>query len=253
MRMAGTEGQTDKGEAELRAAIELLPVPTLVVDTSGLVAAVNRAWPELTGQDRRAALGLGWLGAVSSGGRARVMDLLRSVIAASCSGEVDAHLGIWGQTVPARWYMRPCSGYFGASATVSVVTTANVEKDSGADTSWREVADLVVRELLAVELSLETCAGRLESAEAERVRAAAVQLDEVINTLRHAPFRPRLTGAEARRAAREGIDQLIAEARMILKVFEARSEERASEIHVFDSLQCLHRAIIGLAEAATGR
>lgn len=56
------------------AALEIVPFAMVIADGNGDVRAVNRRWSDLSGLDRAASLGSGWLSVVDPDARARLQE-----------------------------------------------------------------------------------------------------------------------------------------------------------------------------------
>jgi GGDEF domain-containing protein len=108
-RRAGTEAsglQEHAAWLEVTAALDLLPLPSLVLASDGTALAANEAWAALSGAPAEAAYGEGWLGVVDLLDRGALQGRLCEAAAAGQAGDADFQLaGLAGGRL-SRWWWR---------------------------------------------------------------------------------------------------------------------------------------------------
>jgi len=92
---------------KLADALDLLPVPSLVLGSDGTALAVNNEWTQFSGMPAEASWGEGWLGALEPLDRGPLRRRLEGAAAAGEPGSGDFRLtgpdgGQW-----CRWWWRP--------------------------------------------------------------------------------------------------------------------------------------------------
>jgi PAS domain-containing protein len=136
------EGGEDSGHAtddrfqdsaawpELMAALDWLPLATLVLAADGSAVAVNRAWVTLSAVARGDSRGDGWLRAVEPMDRAPLRARLRGAAAGGETGSAGFRLAAPSARGWSYWWWRPGPGGR------LVVCVAGTVDDSGDDDPW---------------------------------------------------------------------------------------------------------------------
>lgn len=244
----------------LGATLELMPVATVLTDRSGFLTAANTAWTVLTGLDRLESMGVSWMRLLHQDGRTRVLSTLRRSSAGCGAQNLDTELLIRGEPVPARLFFRAGPLDPEPVIAMSVVTGLPDRLRRAPDPAEKEIieeADAVIRDLFAVGITLNSCAENMGADVGSRLRETVAQLDKVIQRVRRAALtraispspRPEAAGPWAADDRHVGFERLLAEARRALARCQADSPLPANEVQVVDSVQSLHRAIVGLADA----
>jgi GGDEF domain-containing protein len=95
---------------ELMAALDWLPMATLVLAADGSAVAVSGAWVALSGAARGDSQGDGWLKAVDPTDRATLRSRLRGAAAVGETGSADFRLATSAARGWSRWWWRPDPG-----------------------------------------------------------------------------------------------------------------------------------------------
>lgn len=82
--------------------MDVLPVGVIFADAQGRATAANRTWEDLSGIDRRAAEGFGWLDAVDPGDRPHVLEQVRA--AAEDGAFISTELQLVSGDRPWTWW-----------------------------------------------------------------------------------------------------------------------------------------------------
>jgi GGDEF domain-containing protein len=109
-RHGGTEGSRLQEHAawlEVTAALDLLPVPSLVLASDGTALGANEAWAALAAARAEAARGEGWLGLVDLLDRGPLRARLCEAAAAGQAGSADFQLTGPAGGRSSRWWWRP--------------------------------------------------------------------------------------------------------------------------------------------------
>ncbi|HET6965979.1 MAG TPA: hypothetical protein VFH58_14485 [Acidimicrobiales bacterium] len=252
----------------LDGVMELMPVPSLLTDGSGVLTAANRAWTDLTGLDSKRSMGIGWMKVLHQNGRTSVLSAVRRTASDGLPLSLDTELLLRGCPVPTRFFLR--GGPLGSEPVVVLSVVADAPRAPArpappTEHQLIEDADAVIRDLFSVGITLESCAEHLGAEVGLRLHDAVIQLDGAINRLRRAalywagpswpgemarePVSVRARRHRPRYGRKETIERLLIEARLAVEMCERESPSSANEIEVVDSVQSLHRAIVGLAEA----
>jgi PAS domain-containing protein len=200
--MAGPGGFSAEGAAarDLVAALEWLPLASLILTDDGTAVAANRAWTALSAGPPAAARGDGWLGIVEPEDR----DRLQARLLAATDGQVgfaDCRL-IAGASRQrwSRWWWRPVP----ADQVIACVAELDGRQppDPGpafsepeprpgtADpASMAEALGLVVHRLFDIGLEIQSAASRTDGPVADHLQSAVDKLDELIRDARAAAFR----------------------------------------------------------------
>lgn len=263
-----SEEQQGRLSIGLGTVLELMPVPSLLTDGSGVLTAANRAWTDLTGLDRTGSMGIGWMKVLHQYGRTGVLSAVRRTASDGLPLSLETEILLRGCPVPARFFIRARPLGSEPVVVLSVVADAPRASARPAPTTEHQLiddADAVIRDLFSVGITLESCAEHLGADVGLRLHAAVTQLDGAINRLRRAalywtgpswpgdmvrePVSVRARRHRPRYGHKEAIERLLTEARLAVEMCERESPSSANEIEVVDSVQSLHRAIVGLAEA----
>ncbi len=189
VRAADAPSPGSPGLGGLAAALDLLPVASLVLTAGGSALAVNEEWALLSAVPGWASLGEGWLGAVAPADREPLRRLLAGAVAAGKPGSAEFRLtGSGGDGQPSRWWWRP-----GAPGRL-VVCVAGLDRPhppTRATPAADEPADAVsglVHRLFGIGLTLESAAGLAGGPVRDRLQHAVDELDAVIRDIRSAVF-----------------------------------------------------------------
>jgi GGDEF domain-containing protein len=187
-RHGGTEGSHLQEQAswlEVTAALDLLPVPSLVLASDGAALDANEAWAALAAAPSEAARGEGWLGIVDPLDRAPLRGRLCEAAARGQAGSADFQL-----TGPAgerwsRWWWRP-----GPAGRLLVCVADLHEHQPRPDEPWHQGHGPLAR--LVRRSEFVTLAGRaLRRARCDgtHVAVVAISLDGTA-TARHGAGQP---------------------------------------------------------------
>ncbi len=99
--------QDPAGWPELMAALDWLPVATLILAADGSAVAVNRAWVTLSAAARSDSRADGWLNAVEPADRATLRARLRGAAASRETGTAEFRLAAPAARGWSRWWWRP--------------------------------------------------------------------------------------------------------------------------------------------------
>lgn len=132
----GTEGSRLQEHAawlEVTAALDVLPVPSLVLASDGTALGANEAWAALAAAPSEVACGEGWLGIVDPLDRGPLRGRLCDAAAAGQAGSADFRLagpagGRWS-----RWWWRP-----GPAGRLLVCAADLDEHQPGHDDPWHQ-------------------------------------------------------------------------------------------------------------------
>lgn len=119
---------------KLADALELLPLPSLVLGRNGSAMAVNKEWTLLTGLPAEASWGEGWLGALEPLDQVSLLRRLEGAAAAGEPGSGDFRLTGPDGGRRCRWWWRP-----GAPSQL-VACVVGLHEPAPADTSPRQGA-----------------------------------------------------------------------------------------------------------------
>jgi GGDEF domain-containing protein len=109
-RHGGTEGarlQEHAAWLEVTAALDLLPVPSLVLTSDGTALGANEAWAALSAAPSEVARGEGWLGIVDPLDRGPLRGRLSEAAAVGQAGSADFQLAGPAGGRLSRWWWRP--------------------------------------------------------------------------------------------------------------------------------------------------
>jgi hypothetical protein len=135
-RMSGGLQDLAYGARELAGALDLLPLPSLVLAGDGSALAVNKAWTLLSGVPAEGSRGEGWLGALEPLDRGPLRRLLAGAAAAAEPGSADFRLTGQDGDQWCRWWWRPC-----APGQLMVCVTGLDQPAPGDGESWPDAAD----------------------------------------------------------------------------------------------------------------
>ena len=110
----------------ITAALDLVPFAMLITDSSGSALSVNQRWCELSGIGYEASLGSGWLDALSTETRPRLLASLREVAAHSANLSEDHQIGRPQNRRWVRWWI---SRHAVAGVSMLAVAAADVDDD----------------------------------------------------------------------------------------------------------------------------
>lgn len=191
VRAADAPSPGGPGLGELAAALDLLPLASLVLTAGCSALAVNEEWALLSAVPRWASLGEGWLAAVEPADREPLRRLLAGAVAAGKPGGTEFRLTGSGGGRPSRWWWRPgtpgllvvCVAGLDRPDTPARATPLGPAADEPADA----VSGLVHR-LFGIGLLLESAAGLAGGPARVRLQHAVDELDAVICDIRSAVF-----------------------------------------------------------------
>lgn len=204
---------------ELTAALNWLPVASLLLAEDGSALEVNDAWTVMSGVQAEWSLRYGWLDAVEPLDRAALRARLREAAATGQAGCAYFRLADTAGGQWARWCWRPgpagrlvlCAVGLGKrtpegderrpaasddAATAEVLTSPLARGDGAArpgdaDTALipgAELAHMVVHRLFGVGLTLEAATGVTEGRGQHWLQEAIGELDALIRDIRAAVF-----------------------------------------------------------------
>lgn len=221
----------------LGAALELIPVATVLTDRSGFLTTANTAWTLLTGLDRIESMGAGWMRLLYRDGRNRVLSAVRHSASGGATLGLDTELLIGGEPVTARLFFR--AGPFRSQPAVAVSVVTDVPEPVSrpsrpAEHELLAEADTVIRELFAVGITLESCAEHVGADVGTRLHDAVNQMDKVINRLRRAALdqvsRSAAAGHDGPDELQTSIERLLFEARRAVARCDAGSASAPNEV-----------------------
>ena len=226
-KASGSRGdRAPEQNQDLIAALEWLPVASLILAGDSTMLAANRAWADLSGAPSAAAGGDGWLSIVEPADSGPLRARLRSAAAAGGAGSADCRLTGASRIRWSRWWWRsgpagqlvvcvaecsgqPAHGAAGRGDRAPAASLANGAApsaaasyrpepdvgltgsgpDAGGAGSLTDMLGLVVHRLFGVGLELQSAASRADGPAAERLRRAIDELDNLIREVRSAAFR----------------------------------------------------------------
>ena len=192
-------------DPEPAAALDRLPLPSLILAAGRSAIAANQAWAGLSGMSRDDSRGDGWLRAVEPLDRDGLRSRLRDAAGSATGGSAD-----WRLTSPrgrrwSRWWWAPDA----AGGLVACIADIDDDKDApgplplpvprangGHGPAVRdgdavtELAVLAVRRISGVAMTLAAAMSLTEGEAAARVGRAADQLDDLIREIRLEAFEP---------------------------------------------------------------
>jgi PAS domain-containing protein len=198
--MASPGGSFAEGAAarDLVAALEWLPLASLILTDDGTAVAANQAWAALSAAPLTTAHGDGWLRIVEPEDRGRLRARLLAatdgqVESADCRLTAGASRRRWS-----RWWWRPgpagqviaCVAELdGRQAPDPAPAFSELRPGAGDETSVAEALGLVVHRLFDIGLEVQSAASRTDGPVADHLQSAVDKLDELIRDARAAAFR----------------------------------------------------------------
>jgi PAS domain-containing protein len=173
------------------AALDLLPLASLVLAADGSALAVNREWALLFAAPGRASPGEGWLDVVEPEDREPLRRLLARAVAAGQPGSAVFRLTGSGGGRLSGWWWRPLtSGQLVVCvADLDIVMTSARAASFGPTVAESAgVATALVHRMFGVGLLLESAAGLTDGPVRDRLLRAVGELDAVIRDIRIAVF-----------------------------------------------------------------
>jgi len=192
------------------AALNWLPLPSLVLASDGTALGANEAWAVLSAALSEPARGDGWLGVVDPLDRGPLRERLCEAAAVGQAGCGDIRLAGLAGGWWSRWWWRP--GPAGRLLVCVADLGDHQPRDDGrwcqdhglaqgADAGAADVAGMVVHRLFGVGLTLQSAAGLAAGPVAARLQQAVDELDVIIRDVRTAVFRLQNPGHPPDRAA----------------------------------------------------
>jgi hypothetical protein len=180
---------------ELIAALEWLPVASLILADDGTVLAANQAWGTLVGTSSLTNSDQGrdsdWLRAVWKADADALRAKLQAVAADGGTGSADVRLTGASRTRWSRWWW--CAGPTGylivcASESVGPALVPGRRADDGAGdpAAISDTLDLVVHRLFGIGLGLQSVTSHADDVTAQRLQHVLDDLDELICDVRSA-------------------------------------------------------------------
>lgn len=205
----------------LTAALDWLPIASLLLAEDGSAVEVNEAWTDFSGVQAGDSLRYGWLDAIKPADRALLTARLRGAAASGRAGSADFQLEHAAGGRLSRWWWRP--GPAGRLLLCAVRLDNDVPEGDGkpwhpaASQTWAmretsvrlarpgedartsgepdappladaDLAQLVVHRLFGVGLVLESAIGVTEGRGQHWLREAIDELDALIRDVRTALF-----------------------------------------------------------------
>jgi diguanylate cyclase (GGDEF)-like protein/PAS domain S-box-containing protein len=87
------------------AALEVVPFAMLIIDAGGRALAANHRWADLSGIDRAASAGSGWLSVLDPESADRLLETVARVAADGRSATVDLQVGAGAERRWMRWWV----------------------------------------------------------------------------------------------------------------------------------------------------
>jgi GGDEF domain-containing protein len=138
---------------EVTAALDLLPVPSLVLASDGTALGANEAWAALAAAPSEVARGEGWLGTVDPLDRGPLRGRLCEAVAAGQAGSADFRLAGLAGGRWSRWWWQP-----GPAGRLLVCVADLDEYQPGHDDLWHQEHGPLARLVRRSEFA--TLAGR---------------------------------------------------------------------------------------------
>jgi hypothetical protein len=201
-RVSAEDGSRHRNWQELVAALDLFPLPSLILGRDGIAMRANAAWTDISFAPQHEARGTGWLRVVDAAGRDELRARLRAAAADATAGSADCWLtGASQRPRLSRWWWRP--GPVGqlvacvADLGTRVLTAGAAEgqtrlryQPAEVPTAAADLLDVMVRRLFGAGLQLQRIldgADGLAGAQLDQIVAA---LDELILDARMAALGP---------------------------------------------------------------